>query len=101
MKTSISAHMRAAAGLSLIAALSALAPAATSADTRATPQPTPAQQTLIELHEYVGAGWWSPVAATPPAAPVIAPLARPVPARWTVIGGSAESSAQRTGNTAL
>ena len=77
MRILVSARLRAMAGLSLIAALGALAPAATSADTRPAPGPSPAQRTLIELHEYVGAGWWSAAATTPPSAQMI-------PASWVV-----------------
>src|ERR1700709_1366503 len=101
MKTSIGAHLRAIAGLSLIAGLAALGSAATSADTRAAPQPTPAQQTLIELHEYVGAGWWSPVAPTPPAASLSTPRPGPVPAQWTIPLRSPNLSSHGTSRTAL
>jgi len=75
MTTLVSARLRALAGVTLLAALGALAPASTSADTQAAPAPSPAQRTLIELHEYVGAGWWSAAAATSPSAQII-------PASW-------------------
>jgi hypothetical protein len=99
MNRSISACSRALASVWLIAGLGALIPAATSADMPTAPQPTPAQQTLIELHECVGAGWWSPVSANPPAMPASTPRARQVPAQWTV--PSSSGLAPRARDTAL
>ena len=77
MRTLVFARFRALAGVSLIAAFGALAPASTSADPQATAPPSPAQRTLIELHEYVGAGWWSAAAA-------MSPSAQMIPASWLV-----------------